>query len=158
VWISCDSFDKLKMYFETRALENLDHFLLWYLIKDNSISSLEGTILKQIRFLSDMPMGIMMAAGMETLLQFFFVCLLVCFVFYWLSYLCIFQMLSAFLVSPLPTPYCIPLPLILRVLSHPPTHSCFTVLARGFQEATGTTLAEISNKGEREPVQTISRG
>ena len=30
--------------------------------------------------------------------------------------------------------------------------------AKGFQDPTGMTLAEIPNKGEREPVETISRG
>jgi hypothetical protein len=30
--------------------------------------------------------------------------------------------------------------------------------ARGYQNPTGMTLAEIHNKGEREPVETISRG
>jgi hypothetical protein len=30
--------------------------------------------------------------------------------------------------------------------------------ARGSQDSTGMTLAEIPNKGEREPVQTTSRG
>jgi hypothetical protein len=30
--------------------------------------------------------------------------------------------------------------------------------ARGSQDSTGTTLAEISNKGKREPVETISKG
>ena len=30
--------------------------------------------------------------------------------------------------------------------------------ARGSQDPTGMTLAEIPNKGEREPVETISRG
>jgi hypothetical protein len=29
--------------------------------------------------------------------------------------------------------------------------------ARGFQDPTGMTLAEIPNKGEREPVETIYR-
>jgi hypothetical protein len=30
--------------------------------------------------------------------------------------------------------------------------------ARGYQEQTGMTLAEIPNKGERKPIETISRG
>ena len=39
-------------------------------------------------------------------------------------------MLFPFLVSPLETPYpTLPSPVSMRILTHPPTHSCFPALA-----------------------------
>ena len=63
-----------------------------------------------------------------------------------------FQMLSPFLVSTLPIPYPFAAyPVSMRVLPHPPTHSCLTALAFLFKGDQGPPLPLMPDKAPSAP-------